>query len=151
MNGDRAHSEVPQWEIMAKYRHRIFEMYDQRDEAIRALTPKTEKAVTETTAPATWIFAYLDVSRVAGLIHVQFKKPRICDETTASGLREDLARLTDLLGRDSKVLVDFSGVASFNATSISALAQFSRNLQTKGSRIVLCCLEPATREAFFAT
>lgn len=136
---------------MAKYRHRIFEMYEQRDEAIRALTPRTEKAVTEKTAPETWIFAYLDVSRAAGLIHVQFKEPRTCDETMASGLREDLARLTDLLGRDSKVLMDFSGVASFNATLIGALAQFSRNLQTKGSRIVLCCLEPATREAFFAT
>jgi anti-anti-sigma regulatory factor len=69
----------------------------------------------------------------------------------ASGVREDLARLTDLLGRDSKVLLDFSGVASFDATSVSALAQFNRNLQTKGSRLVLCCLAPATREAFFAT
>jgi hypothetical protein len=136
---------------MAKYRHRIFEMYELRDEAIRALTPKAEKAVTETTAPATWTFAHLEVSRVAGLIHVQFKEPRTCDETTAIAFREDLARLIDLLGRDSKVLMDFSGVASFNASSISALVQFNKNLQTKGSRLVLCCLEPATREAFFVT
>ncbi len=151
LNSDCAHSDVPQQNIMAKYRHRIFEMYEQRDEAIRALTPRTEKAVTETTAPATWIFTHLEVSRVAGLIHVRFKEPRTCDETMASGLDDDLARLSDLLGRDSKVLFDFSGVASFHATSIGSLAQFSRSLQTKGSRMVLCCLEPATREAFFAT
>jgi hypothetical protein len=136
---------------MAKYRHRIFEMYEQRDEAILALTPRTEKAATETTAPATWIFTHLIVSRVAGVIHVLFKEPRTSDESMANGLREDLARLSDLLGRDSKVLVDFTGVASFDAASISALAQFGRILQTKGSRIVLCCLEPATRDTFFAT
>ena len=59
--------------------------------------------------------------------------------------------LADLLGRDSQVLLDFSGVASFNAASISALVQFNKNLQTKGSRIALCCLEPATRESFFVT
>jgi len=136
---------------MAKYRHRIFEMYELRDEAIRALTPRTEKAATETTAPETWTFAHLEVARVAGLIRVQFKEPRTFDDTAAGGLREDLALLTDRLGRDSKVLMDFSGVESFSAAAISALAQFSKNLQIKGSRIVLCCLEPATRESFFAT
>ncbi len=136
---------------MAKYRHRVFEMYELRDEAIRALTPKSATTATEATAPESWTFAHLAVSRVAGVIHVQFKEPRAFEDGTASDLREDLARLADLLGRDSKVLLDFSGVASFNAASISALIQFSRNLQTKGSRIALCCLEPATRESFFVT
>ena len=136
---------------MAKYRHRTFEMYEQRDEAIRALTPRSEKTASEVTAPESWTFAHLAVSRVAGVIQVQFKEPRTFDDTTAGGLREDLTRLADLLGRDSKVLVDFSDVASFNAASISALTQFNRNLQIKGSRIALCCLEPATRESFFAT
>ena len=136
---------------MAKYRHRIFEMYELRDEAIRALTPRSEKTATEVTAPESWTFAHLAVSRVAGVIHVQFKEPRTFDDTTANDLREDLARLTDLLGRDSKVLLDFSGVVSFPAGSITALAQFNRNLQMKGSRIALCCLEPTTRESFFAT
>lgn len=136
---------------MAKYRHRTFEMYEQRDEAIRALTPRSEKTATEVTAPESWTFAHLAVSRVAGVIQVQFKEPRTFDDTTAGGLREDLTRLADLLGRDSKVLVDFADVASFNAAAISALTQFNRNLQIKGSRIALCCLEPATRESFFAT
>jgi anti-anti-sigma regulatory factor len=135
---------------MAKYRHRIFEMYELRDEAIRALTPRTETAATEATAPETWSFTHLDVSRIAGLLQIQFKAPRTFDDTTASAFRQDLARLTALMGRDSKVLVDFSGVVSFNATSIGALAQFNRNLQTKGSRMAICCVEPGTRESFFA-
>ena len=35
---------------MAKYRHRIFEMYEFRDEAVRALTPKLARPVTEAAA-----------------------------------------------------------------------------------------------------
>jgi MFS superfamily sulfate permease-like transporter len=136
---------------MAKYRHRVFEMYELRDEAIRALTPKSATTATEATAPESWTFVHLAVSRAKGVIDVQFKEPRTFEDGTASDLREDLMRLADLLGRDSKVLLDFSGVVSFNAASISALIQFNRNLQTKGSRIALCCLEPTTREAFFVT
>ena len=32
---------------MAKYAHRVFEMYDFRDEAVRALMPKSVNPVTE--------------------------------------------------------------------------------------------------------
>ena len=135
---------------MAKYRHRIFEMYEHRDEAIRALIPKAEKPATEATAPQSWSFAHLIVSRTASVIEVQFKQPQNFEDAAASDLREDLARLADLLGRDSQILLDFSGVASFNAASISALVQFNKNLQTKGSRMALCSLEPAPRESFFA-
>jgi anti-anti-sigma regulatory factor len=136
---------------MAKYRHRIFEMYELRDEAIQALTRKLGKTATEATAPDSWTFVHLTVSRVEGVIDVQFKEPRTFDDATAGDLRADFARLADLLGRDSKVLLDFSGVVSFNAASLSTLVQFNRTLQTKGSRIAVCCLEPATRESFFAT
>ena len=41
---------------MAKYRHRIFEMYEFRDEATRALTPKSARPATEATAPESWTF-----------------------------------------------------------------------------------------------
>jgi FtsZ-interacting cell division protein YlmF len=136
---------------MAKYRHRIFEMYELREEAVRAMTPRSEKTATEATAPESWTFTHLDVSRSAGVMHVQFKEPRDFEDATMGGLREDLKSLADLLGRDSKVLMDFSGVKSFDAASISVLVQFSRNLQIKGSRFALCCLEPATRESFFVT
>lgn len=135
---------------MAKYRHRIFEMYEGRDEAIDALKPMVAKTAAETTALETWDFVHLTISRSAGVSHVQFKKPQRFEDGTESDLREDLTRLADLLGRDSKVLVDFSGVESFNAVSLAALVRFRANLQTKGSRIALCCLNPTTRESFFA-
>ena len=136
---------------MAKYRHRIFEMYEQRDEALEALTPRTEKSVTETTAPETWAFTHLEASRVADKIVLQFRGTTTFDDSVILALRDDLTRLNGLLGRDSRLLLDFSGVESFHAASIRELAQFSRNLQSKGSRVVLCCLEPAVVETFFAS
>lgn len=136
---------------MAKYRHRYFEMYDLRDEAAQAMMPKSGKFATEATAPESWSFAHLEVSRRADVICVQFKVPPSFEDAAATDLRDDLSRLADLLGRDSRVLLDFSGVETFNAASISALIQFNRNLQMKGSRLALCCLAPATREAFFVT
>jgi anti-anti-sigma regulatory factor len=138
---------------MAKYRHRVFEMYELRDEAIRALTPRSGpgKTVTEATPTESWTFGHLEVTRAAGVICVQFKEPQTFEDGTASDLRDDLTQLADLLGRDSKVLFDFSGVTAFNAASISALVQFNRTLQTRGSRIALCCLESSTRDSFFVT
>lgn len=136
---------------MAKYRHRIFEMYEQRDEALEALTPRTEKSVTETTAPETWAFTHLEASRVADKIVLQFRGTTTFDDSVILALRDDLTRLNGLLGRDSRLLLDFSGVESFHAASIRELAQFSRNLQSKGSRVVLCCLEPTVVETFFAS
>ncbi len=134
---------------MAKYRHRIFEMYDFRDEAILAITPRSEKPATEATTPESWIFKHLDVSRSASVTLVQFKEAQAFGEETVSDLRGDFARLAEKLGRDSKVLVDFAGVTSFSAACIDALVLFNQRLQTKGSRIALCCLDPAARESFF--
>ena len=136
---------------MAKYRHRIFEMYEFRDEAMRALMPKTEKTATEATAPETWSFTQLLVSREEDVICIQFGELPTSEDAIVPNLREDFARLADLLGRDSRILFDFSGVASFDAAAISELVKFYRNLQIKGSRIALCCLEPTARESFFAT
>ncbi|MHB8956494.1 MAG: STAS domain-containing protein [Pirellulaceae bacterium] len=135
---------------MAKYRHRVFEMYELRDEAMQALTPRSGKFATDATVLESWTFAHLEVSAVAGLTCVRFKEPQTFEEGSASDLREDLTRLADVLGKDSKVLFDFTGVMAFNAASISALTQFNRTLQTRGSRIALCCLEPTARESFFA-
>ena len=42
--------------IMANYRHRIFEMYEFRNEAIRALTPKSAHPVTEATTLESWTY-----------------------------------------------------------------------------------------------
>ena len=135
---------------MAKYRHRIFEMYEFRDEAIRALTPKTVCPVTEPTAPESWALKHLAVSRSASVTHVEFKKAQTFGKETVSDLRNDFAQLADRLARDSKVLLDFAGVKSICAASIEQLVLFNQKLRIKGSRIALCCLDPTVRECFFA-
>ena len=134
---------------MAKYRHRIFEMYEFRDEATRALTPKSARPVTEATAPESWTFKHLTVSRSAGVAHVQFKSAQAFGEETVNDLRVDFSQLADRLVRDSKVLLDFVGVKSFCAASIDELILFNQKLRTKGSRIALCRLDPTVHQSFF--
>lgn len=134
---------------MAKQPHRIFEIYESREEAIRALLPKAKKAVPEATAPESWGFRHLTVSRTAGVTHVQFKAMPDLDDETLSGLREDFAQLAEKLRQDSKVVLDFTGVVSFGAALIDALILFHKLLRIKGSRIGLCCLAPTVRESFF--
>ena len=126
-------------------------MYEQLDEALDALTPRTEKVATEITAPETWDFSHLEASRVADKILLRFKGSQTFDEAELGPLREDFTRLTGLLGRDSRLLLDFTGITLFSAASIRELAQFSRNLQSKGSRVVLCCLEPDVSATFFSS
>ena len=134
---------------MAKYRHRIFEMYEFRDEATRALTPKSARPVTEATDSESWTFKHSAVSHSARVAHVQFKMAQTFGKETVNDLRVDFSQLADRLVRDSKVLLDFAGVKSFYAASIDTLVLFNQKLRYKGSRIVLCCLEPAARESFF--
>ena len=135
---------------MAKYRHRIFEMYEFRDEAIRALTPKTAHLATEGAGSEPWTFTHLAVSRSASVTHVEFKTAQTIAEETLSDFREDFAQLADRLDRDSKVLLDFAGVKLFCAACIDEIILLNQNLRTKGSRIALCCLDPTARESFFA-
>ena len=161
--------DVPIGKDMAKYRHRIFEMYEFRDEATRALTPKSarpvpeaptpeapapeapapEAPVREAPAPESWAFKHLAVSRLASVTHVEFKRAQIFGEETVSDLRRDFTQLADRLARDSKVLLDFAGVMTFSSASIDELALFNRKLKTKGSRFALCCLDPAVHQSFF--
>lgn len=144
-----AQFDVPKKGAMAKIPHRIFEIYESRAEATRALTPKSEKTATESGAPESWVFEQLSVSRSAGVTYVQFTKAEDFGVETVAGLRADFAQLADALGIDNKVLVDFTGVVFFNAPFIDALAVFSDKLRTKGSRIALCSLAPAARQFFF--
>ncbi len=135
---------------MAKVLHRIFEIYESLEEATRALTPRLERTAREATAPESWTYEHLTVTRSTGVTHVQFKEASDFNEATLAGLRADFAQLADNLGGDSKVLVDFTGVELFDAAFIDALLLFSKKLRTKGSRIALCCLAPAARAFFFA-
>jgi STAS domain-containing protein len=134
---------------MAKYRHRIFEMYDFRDEAVHALTPKTASPVPDAIDSESWDFKFLNASRAANVMHVGFKEDCALRNGAAYDLREDFAQLTDKLSIDSKVLLDFTGLNSFSAASIDMLVIFSKNLRHKGSRMALCCLNPTVRDSFF--
>ena len=135
---------------MAKLPHRIFEIYESREEAIQVLTPKSERTATDATAPESWEFRHLVVSRSAGVTLVQFNEAQDFGDETVAGLRDDFAQLADQLGRDNKILLDFTGVVVFGPAFISAIALFNKKLRVKGSRIALCCLAPGVRESFFA-
>ncbi len=134
---------------MPKHHHKIFEMYDCRDEAIRALTPKFQ-AVNDTGGQDMWDLERLTVSRSANVTHVEFQHPQDFGEEAVSDLRSDFAMLADKLDINSKVLVDFTGVRAFCSHCIDVLVRFNKVLRHRGSRIALCCLEDETRLAFFS-
>ena len=134
---------------MAKYRHRIFELYEFRDEATRALPAKSARPVRESAAQESWTFKHLVVSQSASVAHLQFKQPHAFGEETATDLRVDFSQLADRLVRDSKVLLDFVGVKSFCAAAIHELVLFNQKLRTKGSRLALCRLDPTVHQSFF--
>ena len=134
---------------MAKVRHRIFEMYEFRKEAVDALTQRSAQPVVETEAPEPWTLKHMAVSRSASVSLVEFKKGQTFEEETEKELREDLTRLADSLTRDSKVIFDFTGVMSISSASIDSLAQFNQKLRIKGSRIALCCIAPDVRQSSF--
>ena len=124
-------------------------MYEFRDEAARALTPKPARPVTEATAPESWTFRHLAVSHSASVTHVQFKRVQTFGAETVNDLRVDFSQLADKLVRDSKVLLDFVGVKSFCAAAIDELILFNQKLRIKGSRIALCSLDPTVHQSFF--
>ena len=134
---------------MAKYRHRIFEMYDFHDEAVRALTPKAGSPVTEAIKSEPWDFKILAASQSENVTHVAFKQTQPHKDDAVSELRKDFAQLTDKLAVGSKILLNFRGLNLFSTDSIDTLVSFNKNLRHKGSRMVLCCLDPAVRNSFF--
>lgn len=134
---------------MAKYRHRVFEMYEFRDEAIIALTPKENGRATEAAAQEPGATKHFAVSYAAHITVVEFQSVEAFIEETANELRSSFTQFADMLDKDSKVLLDFTGVTTFNANAINELAIFKRKLQIKGSRIALCCLAPTVHKSFF--
>jgi anti-anti-sigma regulatory factor len=135
---------------MAKDRHRVFEIYDTRDEAGWELLPKEQKQVNDAAASESWSFKRLNVSQYAGIIQVEFKDAAILAPEIAAELQEDLFQLADKLGGNSRVLLDFTGVQEFGPAGINTLNLFNRRLKNRGSRMVLCCLDPNVRTTFFA-
>lgn len=134
---------------MAKRLHRTFEIFDFRDEALRALTPKSVSPVTDSALPKSSTYNYLAISHLAAVTHVEFKRSQALGEETASDLSKDFAQLAANLAIDSKVLLDFSNIKSFCAANVDELVLLNKGLRHKGSRVVLCCLDSEAIEHFY--
>ena len=134
---------------MAKRRHRVFELYDFRDEAFQALVPKSASPVSEAAVPKALNCKYLTASLTTGVTHVEFKGAQNFREETASDLNKDFALLSASLDLDSKVLLDFTNVESFCSANIDMLILFNKSLRHQGSRVVLCCLDVEVSKCFF--
>ena len=135
---------------MAKTRHRTFEIFEFLQEASEALASKSARVNTYALDPDLWRFRQFDTAiQTSGVVHVTFKQHADSKPETPSDLGKDLADLADLLTNGSRVLLDFEGVLAFDADAIAKLTEFNGKLQNKGSRVVLCNLEPTVRASFF--
>jgi ABC-type transporter Mla MlaB component len=135
---------------MAKDRHRIFEIYSTRDEAGWEIMPKTNKVGNDLVALGKCSFHQLIVSQLAGITQVRYKEADVSTQEMIAQVQDDFAQLADALSGDSRVLIDFTGVQTFDPTGINALIALNRKLQVRGSRMVLCGLESNVRATFFA-
>jgi len=135
---------------MAKTRHRTFEIFDFLQEASDALASKSARVNTYPLDPDLWRFRQFDTAiQPSGVVHVTFKQHTDSKSESTSDLGKDLADLADLLTNGSRVLLDFEGVLAFDADAIIKLSEFNVKLQNKGSRVVLCNLEPTAQASFF--
>lgn len=135
---------------MAKVRHRVFEIYETLDEAIREVLSRTDRTTLDVTNPAEWTFKYVSVAREAGVTLVRFTQPQLAGEEIISGVRDDFSKLADQLSNDSRVLIDFTAVETSSSSIISILNLISKKLRTKGSRLVLCGCNDKVKAIFFA-
>jgi anti-anti-sigma regulatory factor len=125
-------------------------MFDVRDEAFAVLTPKSGVNPDEVTISKPWELRSMRLSPSAGVSVIHFDEDTCLNAENLTAFQQDLMELEQGLPKNSKVLFDFTGVTMLDAASIDALVSFKEKLQIKGSRMVLCCLAPAPRDAFFA-
>ena len=135
---------------MAKDRHRIFEIYEERDEAAWELMPKGNKAAAVAAPVEPWSSQQLDVCLLAGITQVRFKETSLNSDEVLSELKNDFARLGEQLGTNGRALIDFTGVTEVSTALVNELIALNKKLQIKGSRMVLCCLDPNVRASIFA-
>ena len=134
---------------MPKVPHRIFEIFDSVDEAIREVTSRTEKIAPDDSDPDSWTFQHLVVKREVGVTLVHFTAPNLTGDMMPA-IQQDFTLLAERLNKDNRILVDFTDVESANPYLISSLSQFTKKIRNKGSRVVLANLNPSVREVFFA-
>lgn len=134
---------------MAKYRHRTFEMYESRDEAVAALTPKVRRDKADSADPGLWAFQHFAASRADGVTLISFKASMNQELETTSSIGDELTLMSRSLANDSRVVIDFGGLPTLAPEAIESLEQFKKTLQSKGSQLALCNLEPDVHAAFF--
>lgn len=135
---------------MAKIRHRTFEIFDFLQEATTALASKSPQPGADDSNPNSWEFRQLDADiRPNGVLHITFKQRDSSETHSTSDFAADLAHLAGQLDNGSRVLLDFEFVGGFDTDAVAKLVDFNSKIQYKGSRFVLCNLEPAVRASFF--
>ncbi len=134
---------------MARIHHRVFEIYDQRDEAGLSLISKTGQQAHNAIDPGALQLQQLNASRESIVICLDFKQAPEGSRESIAEFKADLDHVADKLTPGSKVLVDFSKVETLPGACVDALAQFRSRIRPDGSRVVLCGLQPAVREVFF--
>lgn len=83
------------------------------------------------------------------MIHGKFKRKDRLDSQLSVEFRSDFSHLVDSVVDDSRVLLDLAGLRGFSTECIDELQRFNARLKSKGSRMVLCNLEPSVRASFF--
>lgn len=135
---------------MAKIRHRTFEIFDFLQEASTALASKSPQPGADESDPNSWQFRQLAAEiRPTGVLHITFKQLDSSESHSVNDLAADLTQLVGLLDNGSRVLLDFEFVEAFDADAVAKLVEFNSKIQYKGSRFVLCNLQPAVRSSFF--
>jgi len=133
--------------VIGKTPHRIFELYEIRDEAIEALTPKNAVKFDHDHLDSS-NYQQISITALDLILHVQFSSKRY-DEATLAELTGDFLELSKVLAMNSKILIDFENVEAFCPRSIDLLAEFNKKLRNKGSSVVLCCLDEEVMKSFF--
>ncbi len=134
---------------MTKTRHRTFEIFDSAEEAKGALASKSAIRQSNADDLQSWPLRQLVASHSAGIVHVKFIKTELIGAGRLRELSDDLSELAGVLANGSRVLLDLEGVHEFGAESIAELVNFNQKLRAKGSRFVLCNLNPAVEASFF--
>jgi hypothetical protein len=100
--------------------------------------------------PAAESFQHLVISQAGGVTLVEFKSPATFADVNLKELSDDFSLLTESTERHCKIVMDLAGIETVSPGFVEALVQLHGKLKIRGSRIALCALEPAAREAFFA-
>lgn len=123
-------------------------MFDSYNEAVATLNVRP-RAQPRNLNALEMSFANLTVKQSENFVRVALRQTDVNEEQPACPFAKDLSLLAELLHNDSRVVLDFEGVEQFSAASVESLKTFYRQLKSKGSRLVLCNIEPSVKPTFY--